>query len=445
MGKIADLQEVPINKLRPYTNNAKQHSEAQVEQLKNSMREFGFITPCVIDADFNIIAGHGRIMAATALGMTKVPCIFVEGLTDEQRRAYILADNRLTELGEWDRLLLSAELNQLKDDGFNIDITGFTIDDIMIEEIDFTEIDDAWSDAAEPDDDTPEPQAKRGDLYRLGDHFLLCGDATNAADVDRLLNGAKVQLIVTDPPYNVSYGQNDGHPMRIEEQKVRKWRKDGKIVQNDDMDDQAFYNFLFASFTNMFKALDPGRSFYIWHANMESVNFMTAAAAAGLEVKQILIWVKNHFVLNRQDYKWRHEPCLYGWREGAAHYFIDQHNITTVLDKKMQIDDMTGDDAKALLKRILDNTTAIYEPKPMNSELHPTMKPINLIKKLIENSSKPGEKVLDLFGGSGTTLIASEQTERVCYMMELDPAYIDAIIKRFETVTGKKAELISEG
>ena len=430
MGKIADLQEVPINKLRPYTNNAKQHSEAQVEQLKNSMREFGFITPCVIDADFNIIAGHGRIMAATALGMTKVPCIFVEGLTDEQRRAYILADNRLTELGEWDRLLLSAELNQLKDDGFNIDITGFTIDDIMIEEIDFTEIDDAWSDAAEPDDETPEPQAKRGDLYRLGNHFLLCGDATNAADVDKLLNGASMQLVVTDPPYNVDY---HGHP------------KERERINNDNKDDGNFYAFLIDAFTNIYRALDPGRSFYIWHACMQTVNFMTAANETGLEPRQVLMWVKNHFVISRQDYNWRHEPCIYGWKDGAAHTFCDNHGLTTVFDKKMQIDDMSGDQAKEMLKRILDNTTAIYEPKPMNSELHPTMKPINLIKKLIENSSKPGEKVLDLFGGSGTTLIASEQTERVCYMMELDPAYIDAIIKRFETVTGKKAELISEG
>lgn len=238
-----------------------------------------------------------------------------------------------------------------------------------------------------------------------------------------------MHLTVTDPPYNVDYS---GH------KKVR------EKIENDCMSEGEFYSFLLAAFENIRRSMEPGRSFYIWHANTEAVNFMSAARETGLDPRQILIWVKNSLVLSRQDYNWRHEPCIYGWTEGAPHYFTDKRNLTTVFDKKLQPEEMTEQQAKDLLKKILEYSTAIYENRPISSEQHPTMKPINLIKKQIENSSRPGERVLDLFGGSGTTLIAAEQTDRICYMMEYSPAYVDSIIERWEQFTGQKAELIPE-
>lgn len=429
MGKIADFRQVPISQIMPYGNNAKMHSKEQVEKLKNSIKTFGFLSPCLIDKNNNLIAGHGRVMAAKELELTEVPCICIEDLTEEQRKAYIIADNRLTELGEWDRAVLSAELAALRDTGFDIELTGFNIDDILIEEIDFSEIDEAWQEADEQAETEKTPKAKPGDVYQLGKHRLMCGDATSAADVEKLREGCLMHLTVTDPPYNVDYS---GH------KKVR------EKIENDCKSDGAFYSFLLAAFTNIKNSMEPGRSFYIWHASMEAVNFMSAARETGLDPRQILIWVKNSMVIGRQDYNWRHEPCIYGWTEGASHYFTEHRNLTTVFDKKLQPEEMTEQQAKDLLKNILEYSTAIYENRPISSEQHPTMKPINLIKKQIENSSRPGERVLDLFGGSGTTLIAAEQTDRICYMMEYSPAYVDSIIERWEQFTGQKAELIPE-
>ena len=429
MGKIADFRQVPVENLIPYQANAKMHSKEQVEKLKNSIKTYGFLSPCLIDKSLNLIAGHGRLMAAKELGMTEVPCVCIEDLTEEERRAYIIADNRLTELGEWDRAILSAELAALRDEGFNIEMTGFTIDDILIEEIDFSDIDEAWNEAEEEAEAEKTPKAKHGDVFQLGRHRLMCGDSTSAADVEKLRGGQLMHLTVTDPPYNVDYS---GH------------RKERERIKNDNKTDGEFYRFLLAAFTNIQRSMKPGRSFYIWHASTEAVNFMQAARETGLDPRQILIWVKNSMVIGRQDYNWRHEPCIYGWTEGASHYFTDKRNLTTVFDKKLNVQEMTEDQAKDLLRNILEYTTAIYENRPMASEQHPTMKPINLIKKQIENSSKPGERVLDLFGGSGTTLIAAEQTDRICYMMEYSPVYVDAIIERWENFTGQKAELIPE-
>lgn len=427
MGKIAEMREIPIKDLVPYQANAKMHGKNQVEQLKSSIKEFGFLTPCLIDAKNNIIAGHGRVLAAKELGMETIPCVFIENLTDEQRRAYILADNRLTELGEWDRGILSAELSALQDAGFNIELTGFNIDDIIIDNIDFTEIDDAWNDAAEENETAAEPIARPGDLFQLGRHRLLCGDSTEPADVERLTGGAKMQLVITDPPYNVNYS---GH------------RKKRDEIENDNKTDAAFLDFLTDAFSNLIKHLEPGRSFYIFHADMERRAFLEAMRENGMQVRQVLTWVKNSFVISRQDYNWRHEPILYGWAEGGPHYFCDDHGQSTVWDKKPDYDNMSAEQLRTMLKKIFDYSTAVYEDRPVASEEHPTMKPINLIKRFIENSSKPKERILDLFGGSGSTLIAAEQTGRTAYLMELEPVYIDAIIKRWETYTGQKAERI---
>lgn len=435
MGRIADLRQVPVNQLKPYQANAKIHGKEQVEKLKASIKEFGFLSPCLIDRENNIIAGHGRVEAAKALGMDEVPCLYLEDLTEEQRRAYILADNKLTELGEWDRDILSAELAALRDEGFNIELTGFSIDDIIIEEIDFTEVDDAWEEAAA--DAEAEPKAKPGDIYQLGRHRLMCGDATSAEDVKKLLDGAAVQLVITDPPYNVDYaGKNKLLNL------IDKGNRVQKDIENDKKSDKEFLEFLTKAFKNMAEALQPGGVFYIWHADTNRAAFLEASAAAGLEIRQILIWVKNMFVLGRQDYQWIHEPCLYGWKDGAAHYFTDSRSLTTVANSKADIEKLSKEDLKKILTEVFELTSVINEDKPMVSDLHPTMKPINLFKRHIENSSSPGDIVMDLFGGSGTALIAAEQTERTCYMLEYSPAYVDTIIERWETFTGQKAKKI---
>lgn len=433
MAKIADVQEVSLEKLRPYERNAKKHGPGQIEKLKASIIEFGFLTPCLIDSDYNLIAGHGRVMAAKELGIKTVPCVFIEGLTDEQRRAYILADNRLGELGEWDMELVSDELENLRDNGLDIDLTGFSIDDIIIEDdmgADFTE--DEFEDfLAET-----EPIVKFHEIYQLGDHRLMCGDSTDAGDVSTLMNKVKADLVVTDPPYNVSLGQNES----TYGLQKRHRRTDGLFIANDALSDDEFYAFLCKAFKNASDNMKLGASYYCWYASTTQWTFQTALEAEGLKPHQILIWVKNTASLGRSDYQWRHEPCFYGWKEGGPHYFIDLRTLTTVTDG---IETLTKEEAIARLKELADTSTAMYENKPQKSAEHPTMKPLNLIKKQVRNSSKEGDAVLDLFGGSGTTLLACEEMGRKCYMMEYDPHYCDVIIKRWETQTGRKAVLLN--
>lgn len=434
MGKTTEMVEVTTKMLKPYERNAKIHGAEQIEKLKDSIREFGFLNPCLIDKDYNIIAGHGRVMAAKELGMDKVPCVFVEGLTDEQRRAYILADNRLGELGEWDMELVSDELENLRVSGLDIDLTGFSIDDIIIDDdmgADFTE--DEFEDFLTE----TEANVKFHEIYQLGDHRLMCGDSTDAGDVSALMNGVKADLVVTDPPYNVSLGQNES----TYGLQKRHRRTDGLFIANDALSDDEFYAFLCKAFKNASDHMKLGASYYCWYASTTQWTFQTALEAEGLKPHQVLIWVKNTASLGRSDYQWRHEPCFYGWKEGGAHYFIDMRTLTTVTDG---IDTLTKEEAIAILKELADTSTAMYENKPNKSAEHPTMKPLNLIKKQIRNSSKEGDAVLDLFGGSGTTLLACEEMGRKCYMMEYDPHYCDVIIKRWETQTGRKAVKIDE-
>ena len=429
MAKIADVQEVSLEKLRPYERNAKKHGAGQIEKLKASIMEFGFLTPCLIDSDYNLIAGHGRVMAAKELGIETVPCVFIEGLTEEQRRAYILADNRLGELGEWDMDLVSDELENLRDSGLDIDLTGFSIDDIIIEDdmgADFTE--DEFEDFLTE----TEPIVKFHEIYQLGDHRLMCGDSTDAGDVSVLMNKVKVDLVVTDPPYNVALGVGDSPEVA----KKRRRRTDGLRIENDAMETNEFEEFLLSAFQNAVKHMKKGAAYYCWYASISQKSFQTALERSGLPPHQIIIWVKQSLVLGRQDYQWRHEPCFYGWKEGGPHYFIDMRTLTTVVDN---IDGLNREQLLERFKELSTFTTAFYEDKPTKSELHPTMKPLNLIKKQVRNSSKEGDAVLDLFGGSGTTLLACEEMGRKCYMMEYDPHYCDVIIKRWETQTGRKA------
>lgn len=431
MGNIEKIEEIDIAKLQPYKKNAKKHGKGQIEKIKASILEFGFLTPCLIDKDFNLIAGHGRLAAAEELGLKKLPCVFIEGLTEDQRRAYILADNRLSELGEWDMDLVSEELEELNEHGFDLELTGFEFDDITSDAIDFSDLD---VQANKIEEELPEePKTKPGDIYQLGDHVLMCGDSRKPEDIEKLMKSDQADLCITDPPYNIDY-----------EGKT----KDALKIQNDSMGENDFINFLGAAFSNMKSALKSGGVFYIWHPFTGTFEFISALNKSGMEMRQILVWVKNVFTLGRQDYQWRHEPCIYGWKKGAAHYFVEDRTKSTVFECKLKIDDLKEPEAKQLLKALfceIENySTVIHEKRPTRSAEHPTMKPVNLIKRQIENSSKEGDLVLDLFGGSGTTLIACEEKRRRCRMMEYDPHYCDVIINRFEKLTGKTAKKVNQ-
>ena len=431
-------ENVKIEKLKPYENNARTHSEEQVEKIANSINEFGFINPVIIDSDYGIIAGHGRVLGAQKLGMKEVPCLFVEDLTETQKKAYILADNKLALDAGWDDEILKQEIKALDDLNFDVSIAGFNIEDF-----DFTQTDIEFEeDDYNVEENLPEiPKAKYGDIYQLGNHRIMCGDSTSKEDIDKLTDGMIMDLCVTDPPYNVNYGS-------INESGYGKERENGNKILNDNMDDESFYFFLLAFYEQMIRVLKEGGAYYIFHSDSEGYNFRKALRDAGGIVKQNLIWVKNALVLGRQDYQWKHEPCLYGWKEGAGHYFIDDRTQTTVFEDKADLDKLTKEELKEMIEDILADkipTTVIHEDKPLKNDIHPTMKPIRLISRLIQNSSKAGENVIDFFGGSGSTLISCEHLGRNCYIIELDPRYVDVMIDRWETLTGETAVKIVDG
>lgn len=412
MIKIVEKQ---LNELKPYENNPRINDGA-VEYVANSIKEFGFKVPIVIDKDNVIIAGHTRYKASKQLGIKSVPCIIADDLSEEQVKAFRLADNKVSEQSDWDYDLLNIELSGISDIDmgrfdFNVDLEDE--EDIDIEEDVVPEV--------------PETaKSKLGEIYQLGEHRLMCGDSTNAEDVHKLMNGEVADLIVTDPPYNVNVENSQG--MKI---------------ANDNMENNNFKEFLNQAFKNMHDYLKNGGAFYVWMSSTEHINFETALNNSNLFVRQELIWNKNAFVMSRQDYHWKHESCLYGWKDGKAHYFIDDRKQSTVFeDKKPDIKKMKKDEMIKLLEEIYSDkisTTVLSEDRPTFNELHPTMKPLKLIARQVKNSSKQNELVLDLFGGSGSTLITCEQLNRKCYMMEYDPSYVDVIIERWEKFTGKEA------
>lgn len=416
------VEYLPIEEVKPYKNNAKIHTPEQIDQIKASIQQFGMNDPIGIWSKENIIVeGHGRLLACQELGYKEIPVIRLDDLTDEQRKAYTLAHNQLTMNTGFDLDILNQELADI-----SIDMQEFGFEDINKDDFNIEEDDFEFN-----EEEIPEAKAKRGEIYKLGEHILMCGDSTARQDVEKLLSGKIADLVVTDPPYNVAISNSQG-----------------MTIENDDMSDESFRKFLNSAFENMSDSLKEGGAFYVWYASREHINFESALLNNNLTVRQQLIWVKNSLVLGRQDYQWRHEPCLYGWKDGEGHYFIYDRTQSTVMEQKeIDIDKLSPEESKKLLKKIYSEipSTIIKENKPQKNNLHPTMKPIELIGRLIHNSSEKGQIVLDLFGGSGSTLIACEQLGRKCYMMEYDPIYVDAIIQRYEEFTGKKAELISRG
>lgn len=411
------IHDISISLLREYDNNPR-NNDGAVDAVAASIREFGFKVPVIIDGDNVIVAGHTRVKAARKLGMSAVPCIIADDLTPEQIKAFRLADNKVGELAGWEIEKLGKELSEI-----DMDMSVFGFDAVEFEE--FSEV---CEDEIPDVDEEGDPITKLGDIWQLGRHRLMCGDSTSVESVAVLMDGALADMILTDPPYNVAYEGGT---------------KDKLAIMNDNMDDESFRAFLQDAFCAGDSALKKGGAFYIWHADSEGFNFRYACKAVGWEVKQCLIWNKNAFVLGRQDYQWKHEPCLYGWKSGASHYFVKNRKLTTVLNDGVDIDVMTSDELRELIREITEPSTVINENKPTRNGEHPTMKPVGLLSRQIRNSSRIGEKVLDLFGGSGSTLVACEQLDRVCYTMELDPKYCDVIVKRWETLTGEKAVKIN--
>lgn len=380
------VQLVDINKVIPYDSNPRKNDEA-VEEVAKSIQTFGFKNPIIVDKDFIIIAGHTRLKASQKLGLKEVPVIVAEDLTPDQANALRLADNKTSELAKWDKKLLDEELRKIDWEALNIQMTDLGFNDIFAS--DFQEvIDDEFDEGQYL---TDEPYSIQGDVYLLENHRVMCGDSTDPEQVKVLMNERQADMVFTDPPYNVNYEGSDG-----------------QSIQNDDMGDKEFYDFLFLVHKNLYDSLKDGGPIYVCHADSEGLNFRQAFKDAGFKLAECLIWSKNSFTLGRQDYQWQHEPILYGWKPTGPHYFLDDRSQSTIWE---------------------------YD-KPKHNDLHPTMKPLELVGKAINNSSLKGELVLDLFGGSGSTLIASDQANRICYTMELDEKYADVIIKRYLKLKG---------
>ena len=389
------IEIVDINTIKPYENNPRKLKDSAIEKVAKSIKEFGFRQPIVVDKEKIIVVGHTRYRASKKLGLTTVPITIADNLTPEQINAYRIADNRTNEEAEWDIELLKTELKDLQLKDFDLDLTAF--DEDQLNNFLF-EIKEGLTDEDAVPETPEEPITKLGDIWKLGKHKLICGDSTKLDTYEKLCGETKVDLYLTDPPYNVSY--------------VGK-TKEKLTIQNDKQTDDEFIQFLSQAFVSADSVLKMGGAFYIWHSDSEGLNFRLACIEAKWKLRQTLIWSKNSMVMGRQDYHWQHEPCLYGWKEGSSHSWYSDRKQTTIIK---------------------------YD-RPTKSKLHPTMKPVGLMEYLVKNSSKQEDIILDSFLGSGSTLIACEKQSRICYGVELDPKYCDVIVKRWEQFTGKKAEL----
>lgn len=406
-----------ISDLKEYDNNPRENDHA-VEAVANSIKEFGFKVPIIVDSNNVIIAGHTRIKAAISLGLTEVPCIVASDLTPEQVKAFRLADNKVGEIATWDLEKLKLELENIG--GLDMSLFGFDME---------PDIDEVFEDDFDPNDHVPEiPYTEYGDLYLLGEHRLLCGDSTKREDIKKLVDDKVIDLVLTDPPYNVDVGAKGDTNEQF----------DNRRIKNDNMSSEDFLSFLVKAFKNMRDVLKEGGSFYVCHGSSSLVEFDKALQINNLKPRQQLIWNKNTLVLGRQDYQWRHECIYYGWKEGKAHYFIDNRTLTTVIDApSLDFKAMKKDE---LIQRLEDiyslKNSVLNHDKPAKNDLHPTMKPISLLADLLKNSSHPGQNVLDPFGGSGSTLVACDELRRVAFLNELDETYVDVIVKRFINLKG---------
>lgn len=421
------IQQIRVEDLIPYEKNPRINDDAVIPVM-NSIKEFGFKVPIVVDSNNVIVAGHTRWKASLELGLDTVPCIVADDLTEEQVKAFRLADNKTHELADWDFDLLLDELNDLD---FDMEQFGFE------KEIQEREVVEDEYEVIEPE----EAKSKYGDIYQLGNHRVMCGDSTSEEDMHKLLDETVVDLVVTDPPYNVDYGS------KAEAINKYGYQFSDRKIMNDYMPDEEFVEFLESAFFTMTKHLKAGGSFYIFHASITVHEFEMALKLNNLQTRQQLIWVKNALVLGRQDYQWIHEPALYGWKGGAGHYFTFERTHTTVYEEgKPDLKKLSKKELIELVNQMWEETpkSIIREDKPQRSVEHPTMKPLKLLGHLIRNSSREEENVLDQFGGSGSTLMACEQLNRNAYLMELDPKFVDVIIDRWETFTGEKAVKINE-
>lgn len=396
MKTTKEMQLIEVDKLVPYINNARTHSPEQITKLRSSLREFGFVNPVIIDRDYNVLAGHGRILAAKEEGMKEVPCVFAEDMTEAQKKAYILADNRMALDAGWDEELLRVELEALEELGYGLEYTGFDEEELKVlfsyEEDHEAEDDDFDLTAALEKASFVE----NGDIWTVGKHRLMCGDATNADDVTTLMDGKTANLVLTDPPYNVSF---------------ESWK--GLKIENDSMKNEEFCKFLLDAFINMKEHLEKGGGIYCFHADTLGLIFRQAFIDAGFHLSGVCIWVKNSLVPGYSDYQWRHEPVLYGYLEGANHKWFSDRKQTTVWNFD----------------------------KPNRNNNHPTSKPLDLLAYPIGNSTQANAIVLDTFGGSGSTMMACEQMNRVCFMMELDPKYASVILRRYVEDFGNEDEV----
>lgn len=435
---MAQTRKIPIKSICLNTgqiNGVKKNprliKDAKYEKLKQSieenpeMLELRELLVYPFEGKYVCIGGNMRFRACKELGYDEVPCkVIPETATPEQLNAYIIKDN--SGFGEWDFDMLANEWDVDSLDKWGVDIPDWGIKDKEEAQ------EDGYGD--EEIDDAP-TRSKVGDIWQLGDHRLMCGDSTKGEDVSALMNGVEADLFLTDPPYNVNY---EGRT------------KDKLKIANDNMEISQFQDFLAAAFSCANDHMRKGAAFYIWHADSEGFNFRAAVKRVNWALRETLIWVKNSLVMGRQDYQWKHEPCLYGWKDGAAHYFIDDRTLTTTFEEEQSQDytKMKKEDLVKMLRELSRSktpATVVYEDKPQRNDIHPTMKPVKLMSRLIINSSKKGWKVLDLFGGSGSTLVACEQLGRTCYTMEYDPRYCDAIIDRWEKLTGNEAKRLVEG
>lgn len=420
------IEKKPIESLNPAVYNPRKDLKAgdsEYEKIKNSILHFGYIDPIIANKDGTIIGGHQRYKVLNELGYKEIEVVMLD-LSKDEEKALNIALNKIS--GEWDMEQLGALLSELQGAGLS-DLTGFDPAEIsaILGEEKVTE------DEFNLEDNIPEkPFTQRGDIWCLGNHRVLCGDSTSQQDIQKLMDNQQADCIVTDPPYNVDYEGTTG--MKI---------------QNDNMEDQTFFNFLTDFYKRAYEVAKTGCPIYIFHADSEGLNFRKAMRTAGWEMKQCLIWVKNSLVLGRQDYQWKHEPCLYGWKSGTAHKWYGARDKDTVIDLQDKTDfkKMSKAELVKMLQEIeqkeAEGSSVIYCDKPSKNDMHPTMKPLRLIGKLLHNSSTKGDVVFDPFGGSGSTLITCEQMGRKCYTNELDEKYVDVIVKRYIQFMGNAAEI----